>query len=75
MHQYTQSDIYYPPFDRILAGDTNVLGTQSDFLSNNKIVLNETPETDKDKLINKEDAEDVEDAEDDNNSVYSEKSV
>ena len=27
--QYSQSDIYYPPFDRILAGDTNVLGTQS----------------------------------------------
>ncbi len=27
--QYLQSDIYYPPWDKINSGDTNVLGTQT----------------------------------------------
>ena len=27
--QYVQSDIYYPPWDKINSGDTNVLGTQT----------------------------------------------
>jgi len=71
--QYTQSDIYYPPFDRILAGDTNVLGTQSEFLSNNKTVLHDVQDNQhkdkQDNIINKEEDDD------DNNSVYSEKSV
>jgi hypothetical protein len=27
--QYVQSDIYYPPWDKINSGDTNILGTQT----------------------------------------------
>ncbi len=71
--QYSQSDIYYPPFDRILAGDTNVLGTQTDILLNNKTVLNDIQDVN--KVEDVDGTEDVEGAEDDNNSVYSEKSV
>lgn len=56
--QYLQSDIYYPPWNKINSGDTNVLGTQ---------IVIEPNELNFSKLSISND--------DDNNSVYSEKSI
>jgi len=62
--QYIQSDIYYPPWDRINSGDTNILNTQHSIESEK--VINFEVENDNNIEL---------DHNDDTNSVYSDKSI
>jgi len=62
--QYTQSDIYYPPWDRINSGDTNILNTQHSIESEK--VINSEVENDNNNEL---------DHNDDTNSIYSDKSI